>query len=195
MEVLMKWDFQTDEACRACGIYRNWMARLQANLGGVDEPFVYRWLRGLIENSGELEGFMRSPASRGILTASLEEALGELDSVSKKWGLPSSAEGGFPIWGQLHQARFSHLGGDHRALSQQSFATPGDENTVNPGTSDGWSGGWDHRAGASMRMVIEFSKPLKMWAGLAGPRSGGSDPAQREKQWSRWKSCEWERVF
>jgi penicillin amidase len=196
MEVLMKWDFQTPLDCRACGIYRNWISRLQANLGGVEEPFLYRWLRGLIENSGELEGFMRSPASRGVLTASLEEALTELDEFSVQRGKGgTSKDGVFPSWGELHAAQFSHLGGAHRSLSQQELSTPGDEHTVNPGMTEGWNHGWEHRSGASMRMLIEFSKPIKMWAVLAGPRQGGMKQEERLKSWKKWRDCRFERVL
>ncbi len=190
MERLMAWDYQTTPGCIACGIYRNWIVRLQTNLGGIEEPFLFRWLKGMIENSGELEGMMRSPAARGVLVASLEEALDELDQIAHRDSTDSAREGHFPKWESIHRAKFGHIGGQGREFSRQSIGTPGDENTVNPGSADWGPDGWDHRSGASMRMVVELSSPVKVWAVLAGPRAGDFSGADRSQAWESWRTCQ-----
>ncbi len=186
LEALLSWDYEVTPGCRACGLYRLWISRIQTNLGGVEEPYLFRLFTGVLEEiSVDSDIADRRPAARSVISASLEEALDELLGAT---------EGEFPSWGDLHFARFAHLGGSERELSIQKIATPGDDHTVNPGSSD-WDGSaLSHRSGASMRMLIELSQPVRIWAVLAGPRTGGQPYEERMQAWERWRDCRLERV-
>jgi|GEM_PF-1338741 len=196
LESLLQWDYLVTPGCRSCGIYRLWISRIQANLGGVDEPYLFRLFSGLVEEiSEEPVPQLRRPASRSVIAASLQEALDELESWrASAGGEDKGRSKAWPTWEELHRAPFPHIGGASRALQQQSIATPGDEHTVNPGSADWREEGFVHRAGASMRMIVELSDPVQVHAVLAGPRTARATREARLKAWEAWRDCHLEKV-
>jgi penicillin amidase len=169
VEQLRTWDFVASRDCRACAAFQRWLDRILTDQD-LDDTSLYRKLG---EGDAEFERSVR------------EELTAALDDLH----VPPSGE--LPRWGDVHRAYFPHLAGDER-FAAAPIATPGDDQTVDPGTSE-WEGGvFHHVTGASQRLVVEMASPPRVYAVLAGPNA---DIDQREPDaqggpWQRWRDCE-----
>lgn len=160
--------------CRACGIYRAWLARIyekeQLEIGSL-----YRMLT--------------EASARRLAPGSLAQTIREgfAAAVSRV---------GTKSWAELHRAPFPHLAGaSYRPID--AIGTPGDDFSVNLGTGK-WNGeGFDHVSAPSMRMIVEMTRsgPKMAWM-LAGSNRDLEAPVLGEASgpWSRWGRCEYTSV-
>ena len=173
LEVLKQWNFETNLHCTACGLYRRWVEKIDS-LQKLNSSSLYRKLPG----GADLE-FQKAVVS------TFQESLKEL-GFFKEQKLPG--------WGTIHRNSFSHLA-NQEFHSVPSIPTPGDENTVNPGTAT-WNGeSFEHTAGASQRLLVELSSPPKVYSVLAGNNQDleSRDISDPHSEWQRWAQCQVQR--
>ncbi len=183
LELLGRWDFEADGACRLCAVYRRWIDRVM-NEAGIDERALYRRLS---------EEARVEVVSWRDLATKLSEVLTEL-GVQKL-----DSEASLPLWRDILRISFDHLSGI-LSFSPTSLGGFGDKHSVNPGVADWDEGGtlprFRHRSGASHRLIVELSDPPAVYAQLAGSnlRVGpGAVDAAAASPWSAWGSCAYQR--
>ncbi len=157
--------FETRADCEACGVFRVW-ARNFGKRSQLTEPALFRKLS-------------ETPDS---LAPMIEEEL--------MTALNSAAYG--KKWGDLHRAPFQHLSKAPELDRDETLFTPGDDRTVSPGTAE-WNGKiFPHTNGASQRIIVELSRPVKIYLGLAGPNVNVAHPvlAGKDSAWQKWVDCE-----
>ncbi len=175
-EILKHWDYQTGVQCQACPIYRRWMDRVLAE-ATLNPTALYRSL-------------LKRPIAdsfKQMLMKELSGALADLRGSELNW----------PNWGYYHRNSFPHLMGKDWFIASP-IATPGDEYSVNPGTSEWNHGFYDQTAGASQRILIEMSKPPRIYSAVAGPQKDldQRNLAAPHSEWQKWVHCEQhQRVF
>ena len=185
LKTLEAWDGQTARDCTACAPYRRWMEKL-LEVAQWKEAALLRALRG-----------DPAAASLGITSKLVLEKFQEAlkDLAQKDPGISDPSK---PLrsWGEWHRAPFAHMS-ELSDFSWSPLATPGDEHSVNPGTSR-WTGqGWSHHQGASQRLIVEMTDPPTVHLTLAGPQEGAPDaePAKEDGPWNRdWVGCHPEKV-
>jgi penicillin amidase len=178
LAILNKWDLQTTVNCKECFLFRRWMGLIyeSQNLNVIS---LYRSLTD--PNLAKKEQFSEILSSQ--LEQSYQEYLALLKSDRK--------------WGDLHINQFVHLWGEdfNKPLT---IATPGDEETVSPGTSD-WDGHFfKHRSGASQRLVIEMANPPRVFSIMAGENADHETPDLNNPDlaWKKWANCQLsQRIF
>ncbi|MCM2323516.1 MAG: penicillin acylase family protein [Oligoflexia bacterium] len=177
LAVLIPWleegRFDAGPECQACPVYRLWLTRIFEKTG-LGENGLYRAL------------------VNGAPVAGLDERIRE---ALKEAALELELDLRVKSWGELHLAPFAHLAGDgYRAGT--AIATPGDEQSVSPGTSDWQEGRFRHRSGASMRLLVELADPPVLRLALPGSNQDleRSDAALAASPWKRWSRCEYEPV-
>jgi penicillin amidase len=175
IQALSSWDFETDLECEACAIYRLWVKKLISKEVNYKSASLYR---DLIQKKNQADFQNR-----------VYEAFNQ---TLKDLGIAELApDQGLPKWKALHLNFFHHLAGEDY-FATQPIATPGDDQTVNPGSLQ-WTGRYfDHFAGASERLIVELSTPPKVYSVLAG---SNEDIANRnlndpESAWQKWRKCE-----
>lgn len=170
---LESWSLMADAQCEACGIYRRTLQRLVSYLGTNDQH-LYRWLKN---------GNAKEVAK--VLGEEFPKALSDMKKAK-----PSSVE--LPKWGEIHRNYFRHLSDDSRFFNNQFVSTPGDDNTINPGTSD-WKdeGYFEQTAGSSMRFIVELSTPPKAIVQLAGVNTDNEalDFESENSGFKKWSQC------
>ncbi len=170
-KLLEGWNFEANLNCRACGLYRRWVNEVMS-LQRFNETALFRRL-----SSGASAELKKSVFESFVLV------LNELPD--------------FPKWGDLHRNYFRHLAGEGY-FTAAPIATPGDDFSVNPGTSDWQAGEFKHRDGASQRMLVELSNPPVVYSVLAGSNRDldQRDLALLDGPWQKWAQCGLEqRVF
>jgi penicillin amidase len=171
---LETWDYRAGLDCRACGVYRRWVDRLETQLGG-NINLLYR-----------LAAVPAGPSPSeldGMLQTELDGALDDLKVDSQALELPQ--------WGDLHLVHFRHLlGAGFQA--DHPIADPGDEFSVDVGESDWVNGKYDVNTGPSQRLVVEMTSPPTVYSILAGPNAdiAHPDPTDPSGVWMRWQRCE-----
>jgi acyl-homoserine lactone acylase PvdQ len=162
---LRDWDYAATLDCRACGVYRAWVSELMEM--DVDEGALYRLLAA---PTPELRERVRSAFARAA-----ERFAGRR-------------------WGEIHGNPFTHLSDDPR-FRQPPLPTPGDEDSVNPG-SGRWRGDrYEQQTGASQRMLVELADPPRIHRILAGPNDTSLGPLDAPgSPWRRWRDCELDRA-
>jgi penicillin amidase len=174
LEALKSWDFETGEGCRACAIFRAWTGSLKYS-GDWNDAALYR-----LASAEKMNGDFSEEVTKAFRSA-LEQL--KIDGASP-----------LRTWGELHVNSFPHLSGDPLFDDGDSIPTPGDQSTVNPGTSS-WSdahGRWEQTNGASQRLVVELSSPPQVYEVLSG---SNQDLATRDlhrngSEWQKWADCE-----
>ena len=176
MKLLESWNFEADLSCRACAIYRRWVDRLEDS-PSLNSPAIYRSLTNFDPKSKFAQN----------LEGSFNSAIQDLEV----------AVPGFPEWGKIHRNYFHHLSGQD-IFKEQSLPTPGDDNSVNPGSSE-WvadgNGHFDHDSGASQRLIVELSDPPVVHSILPGSNQdlASHDLEAPGSPWREWAQCELQR--
>lgn len=161
MPELEDWNFDTAENLVAPSIYRRFMDRLMEKWE-VNEYGLWRLLD--------------SPSEEQIL-----ELSSLYDEVSRNTRVP---------WGDLHKLAFAHLSRNGDWRFSPEISAPGDNHTVDPGTSR-WNEErklYEHISGASMRMIIEMEERPRIH--LVFPGFNRDYTTKSEKNpWRDWKEC------
>ncbi len=173
LDVLKNWNYETNRECVACGLYRRWMNRLNDDLQ-VNINALYRKLNLPIE-----------PAFETSVYDSFLLALEDLKFMKNQTLLS---------WGQVHLNSFGHLAGDE-FFRVKAISTPGDDFSVNPGSSEWMQDHFSHYAGASQRLIVEMSQPPEVYAVLAGANQDIANPQldSPDSEWERWAQCKLQR--
>lgn len=175
LNLLRNWNYKTELQCEACSIYRYWLVNLYDEMG-LDEASLYRIL-----NTGPNEAMKDTiyrTFSKGVYLAR-----GNIPGQTLKWG-------------EIHVAKFPHLAGEGYSPAVSWVPTPGDTRTVTPGTAKVLGRHLVHDAGASQRVIVELSDPVRMRMILAGSNEDLETPdlAASGTPWSRWARCEYDDV-
>jgi penicillin amidase len=173
---LKSWNGIADVKCVGCSVYFYWMKALQDEFAG-NETAVYKL-------------FMNSSAY-GVDPAAFQA------SVLKAWnsGLASLKKlnaTSIPVWETIHRAPFRHLSNRDGWNPRNPIATPGGENSVDPGSTDD-AHPTEHRSGASMRTQIEMSRPPKVWMQPGGIQKDLENPDLNatDSEWRNWRDCKY----
>lgn len=162
MPELENWNYDASESLVAPGIYRRFTDLLMQKWD-VNEYGLWRLLDGLTES-------MRSE-----MHFTYEAALKDIGNRK---------------WGEVHKLGFSHLSKNSDWAFAPEISAPGDNHTVDPGTSK-WNEErkvYEHVSGASMRMIIEMEKTPRIH--LVYPGFNRDYTSKNEKDpWSDWKEC------
>lgn len=171
VELLKEWKFETGADCRACAIYRRWVDLALDDLG-IAESGLFRLLQSKD----------RERETKEILIKTFRTATDELLRIGK---------GAYPAWNDIHRVRFAHLSGDSDFDRDERFFTPGDQHSVNVGTVH-WRGEYyEHTAGASQRVLIEMSDPVRIHYRLPGtnPSEPPKEFLDEKAPWKEWAKC------
>ncbi len=183
LDALAAWSrdgYRMSLDCRACAPYRRWVDRVLSE-GDLNEAALYRRLQPGPGKDGEPASVETVALVRQAFGMALRDL--ELDRVGAE----------LRPWGELHGAPFRHLSEDRALSARDRLPTPGDDFTVNPGTSDFREDGkFDHGVGASERLVVELSLPPKVYSVLAGSETDVDDRKLDEagSPWRQWRDCE-----
>jgi penicillin amidase len=172
-ERLAAWNFDTGLDCSECALFRLWMKELG------DPQWTYARAQ---------EG---SPAFWKEAESALMRAEQKLSS---RLGTP------WVKWGEVHRAGFLITEALRPFTLRVAEALPtfGDDHTVSPGSSD-WVESDDgavfsHHSGASQRMVVEMSRPPRVYWSLPGANRPSASPLEKEKAGSpdrqAWAACQ-----
>ncbi len=164
---LQDWNYETAEFLKAPAIYRRFMDLLMQKWD-VNEYGLYRLLDGT--------------------TDQMKKEMKEVYASTK-------VEIQGRTWGELHLLGFSHLSKKEDWDFSPEISAPGDNHTVDPGTSR-WNEErkvYEHISGASMRMIIEMENRPKIHLVLPGFNRDytvitGKNP------WRDWKNCQYTRI-
>ncbi len=176
--LLKGWDRVASLDSRATSLYRMWLDKLMFD-NGLNEISLYRTLR---QNHAAL-----ATSANLTLQATLDWLKKRAEGTSRPF---------IPKWSELHKNHFEHLAGGEY-FRAKPISTPGDAQSVNPGTMD-WRGDYyEHTNGASQRLVVELTSPPQVWAILPGPNPDeaveGRDLSEKGSPWQRWRDCEQDR--
>lgn len=169
LSLIEKWNYETDLECAVCGVYRRWIERIFViqNLNNVS------LFRKLNLNPGE--------SFKKVLYDAFKLALSDV-GFYQAYHLPK--------WGSIHLNPFSHIAGVNY-FQATPISSPGDEHSVNPGLSN-WNGNvFLQKYGASQRLIVEMSKPPKVYSILPGYDQdiefrNMTDP---QSEWQNWVKC------
>lgn len=166
-----RWDFNAQEDCRVCGVYRWAMNRLMDELL-VNETGLFT----LIQNS-DPEWFERSPRI-------FREALSEV---------------GLRPWSEIHRIQFAHISGLAKWNYSPEMSSFGDKHSVSPGTST-WDTDqkkfW-HTGGPSERFIVKMKSPPEIYWSLPGLNIDyhlAKSPQIRTYPWRDWAQCRLTRI-
>ncbi len=164
---LENWDFSTGTDCAVCGVFRRVLDLSYSRLMVEEIGF---WRLGQ-ENHEEW---------RAIVQDSFKQAWKEIDGRK---------------WGEVHKNPFPHLSGRKEWAFSPVVPTPGDKQTLNPG-SVRWNEDenyYEHHAGASERLIVEMKPTPELWLVLPGLNSR-YDSHEDAKPWQDWVDCKQHRV-
>ncbi len=176
LELLKGWDFRTGLDCRPCGVFRFWM------------EMIYEESRHTVNS---LHRVLADTAdAKALSTVARKSLASALDALGIEKGSPT-----FPVWGEVHRIEFEHLSGDSRykRLEKSFLPTPGDDNTVSPGTGELNGRMYKQTAGASQRVLTELTSPPRLRMVLPSLESDEpvGDLAAIGSPWRRWRDCEY----
>jgi penicillin amidase len=190
VRALRQWDFEAGPDCRACGVFRRWMDHI-FELQKFNATSFYRKLKG------EEDALNAGAAATGPKAGAA--VIGKI--VSEAFFLALDDLGYFgqhqlPKWSDIHLNFFTHISEDPR-FDVKPIRTPGDENSVNPGTAS-WMGSgkyFKHDKGASQRLLVEMSNPPQVYSVLSGSNQdlAARDLSDPHSEWQRWLHCEQQR--
>lgn len=161
---LESWDYETSESLVAPGIYRRFMDLLMEKWD-VNEYGLWRLL-------DELTDSMRSE-----MISTYQEALKDINNRS---------------WGEVHRLKFAHLSQNEDWIFAPEIGAPGDNHSVDPGTSE-WNEDrkvYEHVSGASMRMIIEMEDRPKIHLVYPGFNRDYTSKSEKDP-WKDWKDCKY----
>jgi penicillin amidase len=173
LNILNSWDLKTTTQCKECFLFRRWLSLIYEN-EHLNVIALYKILT-------DSKVFDKKHFSVNLLKY-LNQSFNEYSQLIKNGS----------NWGNLHVNQFASLWGDD-FKNTESLATPGDEETVNPGTADYWDGQkFKHRSGASQRLIIEMTNPPKVYSTLAGENTDIEIPPLNDSNysWKKWSDCQ-----
>ena len=182
IEELKAWNYEADLECVACGIYRRWIDHLLEQ-ESLDLTGLYRKLTR--RASEDVLEYKYEPLFQKSILDSFSAALEDLDGLE---------DDSFPKWGSIHLGFFSHLAGN-QFFPVSPMGTPGDDHSVNPGTSN-WKGDFfEHTDGASERLIVEMSQPPQVYSIVPGPNRDlkARDLADPESDRQKWLHCQYQK--
>ena len=154
----------------------------------VRHTALYHILEMLAARDPSSQGFGRCIPVRRTHRKALEEALA---------GHREKHPGEIPPWKEVHRNYFTHISHSSAFETDQWIPTPGNEFSVNPGTAD-WKdeGYYSHRAGASLRLLVEMSSPPTAYFALPGKDRDTEqhDFSDEGSPWRKWRSCQYDKV-
>ncbi len=163
-DFLNDWDMISSDTSREMGFYRRFMD-LMMDEWDVNESALFNIL-----NSNELSD--KKVAQLHVLYEDAKKEVGQRE------------------WKDLAYLPFEHLSGDDRFKYSPLLPALGDEHTVAPGTTR-WNTEkkkYEHFSGASMRMIVEMSNPVKILLSLPG-KNRGYQSENHENPWEEWRGC------
>ena len=101
-------------------------------------------------------------------------------------------EVGDRVWGDIHRLNFPHLSKNESWSFAEDIAGVGDNHSINPGTSK-WNSSkkiFEQYSGASMRLIIEMSNPVKIELVLPGLNREYTE-RPTTSPWQSWKKCQY----
>jgi penicillin amidase len=190
--------------CQACAPYRDWMNEIKARTG-LSESSLWAALTASGNQEGKNSGSLGGASgpggsSTGKLSSELLASilLGFDSALARVKLVTDGTQTRLAAWSELHRSHFEHWGGRDEFPSDP-LATPGDEHTVNPGTSRRDGKYFEHWAGASHRLIVEMSSPPQVWQSLPGTledldRTPSAQAAptegQTRREWRQWAECQ-----
>lgn len=172
LNILKQWNFKTSLDCKECFLYRRWLDLVYEKLE-INVIALYN----ILSQPKLLDQEKFNKELRLALLNGFNEFL-ELEKNSKRWG-------------DMHVNRFNHLWGS-QFLHTNVIGTPGDQETVSPGTAD-WDGKlFEHKAGASQRLIVELTNPPTVYSSLAGENQDHEIPELNDNKmaWQNWAQCQ-----
>jgi len=167
-----------DLDCRVCGLYRRWIDHLFEDYS-LNEIALFRILTDLQAS--------KAPEWAPRIQKALAEAQ---EDLQKHKAL-------FAPWGEHHCSRFDPLSEDSHFF-EQCLATPGDKQSVNPGSLkyDSKSGRFLHTSGASQRLIVELTDPPTVYAIVPGTQKDGAtrDLQDLNSPWNLWARCQLQKL-
>ena len=170
LAALKDWNGVADLESVGSSVYRFWMNGIMAAVGGA-ETEVYHLLRD--PQAYDVD----STTFRAMLAKTWDATVVELKKID-----PNA----IPVWKNIHRAPFRHLSKNDAWNPRNPVSTPGDANTVNPGSWDSVHPG-EHSAGASMRTQIELTRPPRIALQLTGIDEDVPNP-DLSKPGSAWRN-------
>lgn len=188
-QLLKAWNYETDVDCTVCGLYRRWIDHL------LDATqLTIRELYQIVQHSPEKYVGSAPEEGRTADHHSFSDWIW-LSFRDAQQDVQLTEDTVPQVWGKFHASYFDHLGGVDlfsRDRVVNSVPTPGDSFSVNLADAD-----WDGKvlrnaAGPSERLIVEMSKPPKVYMVLAGPNQDlpAPDFSQPASPWQKWVRCE-----
>lgn len=169
IELLKKWDFQSNIDCRICGVYRRTLDLLFEK-NKINEVAFYNLLS---TNSITIDDEFKMAVKEMY------------DPMLKS----------FKKWGEIHINHMPHISNDHRFKYPFSIPVPGDENSVNPGTAKFKDGKFEHFSGASHRIIVEMTNPPTIYRSHLGSNAGNYFDEKEKMWWEKWATCQFTKVM
>ncbi|HXH31405.1 MAG TPA: penicillin acylase family protein [Bacteriovoracaceae bacterium] len=164
---LAGWTGETSDGSRSAGVYRRLMD-LMLEGWKVNEYALYRLLEKLtLKQTAELRGFLKTAR---------EDTRGR-------------------SWSDVLRINFPHMSKNEDWAFANEMAGKGDTHSVNPGSSK-WNAGkhvYQQFSGASMRMIIEMSKPPRIQLILPGHNRNYAEK-KNYSPWVSWRNCDYRDV-
>lgn len=161
---LKEWNLEASENLVAPGIYRRFMDLLMEKWE-VNEYGLTRLLKTITQEQRE--------EMKSVLEIARKDIAGR-------------------PWGKVHRLSFAHLSRNVRWVFSPEISAPGDNHTVDPGTSK-WNEDrkvYEHISGASMRMIIEMEDRPKIHLVLPGFNRDYTTKTEKDP-WKDWKDCKY----
>ena len=193
MELLDEWDYDCGTESAGAALFHVLYHRLMWNIWGKDlgEDLFTSYTEILNQAVAPLDGILMDPGSiwfRGtqrkeVLTASLREAQAEL----------TKRQGSDPAdwsWGRLHTLTLAHALGNNKWLapffSLGPFPVDGDGVTVS-NSYYRHSRPYDQVVGASMRMLVTLSEPIRSRFVIVPGQAGNPASPYYRDQLEPWR--------
>jgi len=169
LTLLKGWNFETDVNCIPCGIFRTWAGTLYTTKK-LTAVSLYRTLESNTTSEWKT-----------TLVKSFQDSVAQLTQKNTK---------PFPKWGELHLNYFRHLA-DPQYAKLPPLSTPGDENTVNPGSGFSDENPFEQTDGASQRLLVEMTSPPQVYSILPGINTDEAtlDLNAPNAPWQDWANC------
>jgi penicillin amidase len=176
VRALRSWNYEADLRCKVCGLYRRWVENIYKQQK-LNSTALFRKLSGKVDLD-----------FKKVVFNAFHLALDDIGYTATHELKP---------WGEIHKNSFHHLAGN-LYFPVAPIATPGDEHSVNPGSLE-WNGQlFDHTNGASQRIIVEMTKPPRVYSNLPGSNQDleSVEPSVPHSDWEEWAKCEFkQKVF
>jgi len=162
---LKKWDLRVHSESKEVGLYRRWID-LILEKENLDEVALYQ---SLLNPTQEM---------KKIVTLSFLKA--KQDTMGRKWS-------------DILKVNFPHFSLDEKLNFSPLQSGVGDKQTINPGSAR-WNEDkkiYEQFSGASMRLVIEMSEPIKVFFAMPGRNIHYQKGKNGFNPWESWAKCDY----